>query len=708
MMTTGTSSSLLSLVQLGSMMAVVVLVVPFYSSSCQAAATTTTNKNVHEYRSHPYDDKIGDDHEASVHPLLRTTTTTTTKTAALMSSATTITSSSSSNLKHRQQHFSLEGMGRRFLSSTTTTSNDNTCIIGDGYQQYTFQHGESLGNLFETRCSNPDGSSGSTSSTNNIEFPCYCNVNKYPVSIECPYCAFTTNEIETYQDDGLPVNKVVCAKHDQTIQFTNKDNIYQSCSCHIPKDSISPPITQCETIASPNQCTIELSDGTVKFLERGESYGDYLPTRCTTPTRIIVNNGGGGGGGNDDFPCYCDPDLPNKINCPYCPLLDYATVVVDDDLTGTIVTTTDPQLVCARHDEIIEIVDETLQDKYHCSCSIPDNDDHDDGTTYPKEATTNCIKVTPEPSVSPTTNPTRTASPTITSTIGGGNGGINPPTATPSESLLNRPTDRPIPRVTSSPTAVVVAPPSPISILPPVFDINDRGCFINNVQHPDGGSTLEFVKAGNSFGDLVTGPCGSSEDWPTYCNPDLPGGTTQEYPYCIFVAAALSSSSSAAGLSSTTASASSSAATAIRGSDETIGTNPLDNDGGGGGGDNVRIGSGRDIVCARDGEEVTFTSALTGKEQTCSCFYFSSTLGALSSCQQDDNIAGDGAGSSPTSTTSPPVSTPSSGDPDRDPSSGSDFTSVLLMPTTRYGYFTSRLTAVVSLTTVLTVLLGLL
>ena len=679
-MKAGTSSSSLSssLVQLWLMVVVVFVVVPYPYLSCVATAAATNNYD--DYRSHL--------HRITAHPLLRTTTAA----AAVESAATATTSSPKAKLQ--LDHPSI-GIGSRFLSTTT---NDNTCIIGDVYEQYTFQHGESLGTLFETRCSNPDGSSTSTSisTTTTNEFPCYCNVNKYPVSIECPYCAFNTNEIETYQDDGLPVNKVVCAKHDETIQFTNADNIHQSCSCHIPVDGISPPITQCETIASsPNQCTIELSDGSVKFLERGESYGDYLPTRCTTPTRISGggSNGGSSTSGMDDFPCYCDPDLPNKINCPYCPLLDYASVV--DDLTGT--TTTDAQLVCARHDEVIEIVDETLTDRYQCTCTIPDND----GTTDQNEATTDCRKVTSEPSVSPTTNPTRTVSPTVRPTIGGGNGGTNPPTATPSESLLNRPTtDRPIPRVTSSPTAVAQAP---ISVLPPVFDINDRGCFINNVQHPGGGSTLEFVKAGNSFGDLVTGPCGSSEDWPTYCNPDLPGGTTQEYPYCIFVAAALSSSS-AAGLSSTVAAASS-ASTATRNSDETIGTNPLDD---GGTGDNIRIGSGRDIVCARDGEEVTFTSALTGKEQTCSCFYFSSTLGALSSCQQDDNIIVP----PPTTTSSQPPasspSSPSSGDPNRDPSSGSDFPSVLLVSTTKYGFFTSRLTSIVSLTTVLAVLIGLL
>ena len=609
------------------LLVVVLVLLTIQTSSCYRIGDSSRSSNLKSIKA------THDDH---LHTILDTapSSSTTTIVSSPATAAKTTTTTKKKMATNSNSHII-----DRFLAD----DEEKTCVVGDGTNQYVFQHGESLGNLFETRCSessSSDSGGSGTTTTTTTNFPCYCNVNKYPVSIECPYCAFNTNEIETYQDDGLPVNKVVCAKHSETIEFINADNIAQSCSCHIPQDGISPPITTCETIAPPNQCTLELSDGTIKYFQRDESYGDYLPTRCNSKSS---GTGSGGNNNDNDFPCYCDPDIPSQIFCPYCPLLDYTQVVVGAGTNDE--SAQQQQLICARQGETIEIIDETLSDKYLCSCEFNDLQFVENNKGEPMK--TNCIKVTPEPTLSPTQTPTRSDTPSITE--GGGNGSIpSPPPAV--ATMTDTPTPQPTKVTTLSPT------PAPISILPPPtpeFDINDRGCFINNIQE-GGGNTLEFVKAGNSFGNLVSGPCGPSDMWPTYCNPDLPGGTTQEYPYCIFVAAKDELSfSSAQGSSS-----GGSSAVTTRNS-ETIGTNPLDNDGIGFGGDgnNPLSRSGREIVCARDGEEVTFKSALTGEIQTCSCFYFSSSLGSLSSCQQDtDFIDDDGKDGDTLAPTTSPIS----------------------------------------------------
>lgn len=70
----------------------------------------------------------------------------------------------------------------------------------------------------------------------------------------------------------------------------------------------------------------------------GESLGENFVTRC---------------GSADDFPCFCNPDLEQQIECPYC---GFAT------LSG--------ELLCAGDNEVVGFVDLTGNEKV-CGCSAP-------------------------------------------------------------------------------------------------------------------------------------------------------------------------------------------------------------------------------------------------------------------------------------------------------------------------------------------------
>jgi hypothetical protein len=590
---------------------------------------------------------------------------------------------------------------------------DNICYIGDGAKQYEFQNGESLGNLFLTRCSNTPSSSSSFKTDNEndnkdaVPFPCFCNTNKYPNVVDCPYCGFETNELE--DNNGLFSKKLVCARHDETIEFVNVDGIAQSCTCHVPLDGITAPIPNCKPIVedTPEQqqkyCILELANGTVVTVAHGASFGTALETQCS-------------GGGSLDYPCFCNTTLPGRgIECPYCPLLDYsplaagtATAAVTTAAAGaattstaatstavSIGTSTDPFLICARDGETVLLTDASRVDQFHCTCSIPD----DPLTSSPHAE---CILITSSPSRVPSEAPTITPSllptsnttttTTNTTTIPPNNATNTTTTTTILPSLAPSSTSQsPSSFITDQPTPTLTLgrPPSPISILPPAFaGENERGCFVNSAM--DG--TLVFVKAGDSLGDLVPpGPCGTSELWPTFCNPDLPGGNSQEYPYCIFLARTkhLVDDNNEAMVASlpifdtennifqtttTTTTTTTVVQTELVGGEETTTTTTtttvvekeeetsaavFDDDtpqrivdsiltsdsqrneiNTNTNGNNNRY-SGREIICARNGEQVSFVAYPTNgqqqqqdEEQECGCLYLSASIGALSSCPQ--------------------------------------------------------------------------
>jgi hypothetical protein len=212
----------------------------------------------------------------------------------------------------------------------------DTCVIDlpDGRTE-SFRRGESL-ELFlpNNRCGD--------------DSPCYCNPD-VSGGIECPYCRFVTEN-----------GDLLCARNGEQVSFVDFNSVTQSCSCEIPYNSPNAePITNCNaeqdgsvqqedgngTTGSPitdtttDVCTLELESGQVITLAYGESYGDYIETRC---------------GSSTEFPCFCNPAMRNQMECPYCGFVQ-----------------ADGELLCAKHNEIVSFND-GVEDQT-CTCEISAN-----------------------------------------------------------------------------------------------------------------------------------------------------------------------------------------------------------------------------------------------------------------------------------------------------------------------------------------------
>lgn len=292
------------------------------------------------------------------------------------------------------------------------SSNNDICEIEstDGITQIFFR-GESVASARPSRCG--------------PEYPCFCDPD-VEGQISCPYCVFPAFG-----------GQLFCAEDGGNLSFRDENGVNRVCSCEISENG--DPVSECRRTSAtlpPEEpdsepaadfCELELDNGDVLIFGRGESYGEFRQTRC---------------GSSSDFPCFCNPDLPGQIYCPYCGF-----------------TNEDGELFCAKDDETISFTDgDSLQT---CSCEIPTNE-------------------------------------------------LSPPITSCSEGEI--PNTR-APGIVPSTTCRVQ---------------NEFGRFVE-------------VDAGESFEELVDGPCGSGEEWPAFCNPGLAiarqtGGDEDfiEYPYCVF------------------------------------------------------------------------------------------------------------------------------------------------------------------------------
>jgi hypothetical protein len=84
--------------------------------------------------------------------------------------------------------------------------NDICTLELDGATQ-TFQNGESFGTELQTRCIDA------------LEYPCFCDTS-LPTRIRCPYCGYPT-----------VTGELVCARLNETIQFTGAANEPTECTC---------------------------------------------------------------------------------------------------------------------------------------------------------------------------------------------------------------------------------------------------------------------------------------------------------------------------------------------------------------------------------------------------------------------------------------------------------------------------------------------
>jgi hypothetical protein len=337
----------------------------------------------------------------------------------------------------------------------------STCTI-DGV---TYQEGESLGDSFSTRC-------GAAS-----DWPCYCSPTLDP-PVECPYC-------------GIPDlgQGLVCARDGESVSIVNLDGIQQLCSCNV--GSTGTPEQTCVDQGDDEEvCTIEVFDGRQVEFENGESFGQFLPTRCK--------------GGGEDYPCFCNTSLPDQVECPYCTFVD-----VSGDL------------VCARSNETI-IYEDTLDDFIQCTCF--------DGTfsSCLPVAPTVPVATTRSPTISPTILDGETSSPSVPSSAL-----QSPMPSTAASSLAPTTTDSIVRQPTIPPSRAPIVDFDKASLLgparPPIPELQIGGCL-----YPDAVSkSFEFIEEGAVFGQEISGPCSPHSEWPVYCNPNIPGGGL-EYPYCVF------------------------------------------------------------------------------------------------------------------------------------------------------------------------------
>ena len=246
------------------------------------------------------------------------------------------------------------------------------CDIGDGY---IYREDEVLG-TFETRCGSIE------------QFPCYCAPDLDP-PISCPYCGFHS-EISNGKEERLQQSKSVnlfCLQDGEKSDpfvASEKDKTVQQCYCNLEGDI---PVSTCHSASSSDKdlsrspdaiegtenktipyetleenettdieattnsnesskqdiCTLELDSGEIKTFQRGESYGDFLPNECQQPSR---------------FPCRCNPDLYDQIECPYCSF-----------------RTDNGDLVCAEHDQTVSffVPGSESRDVETCTCWVPED-----------------------------------------------------------------------------------------------------------------------------------------------------------------------------------------------------------------------------------------------------------------------------------------------------------------------------------------------
>lgn len=376
------------------------------------------------------------------------------------------------------------------LSGTSLSFAQDTCDF-DGQ---IFQRGDNVASAIFNRCYAAE------------THPCVCNPDKSS-QIDCLFCAFSTNS-------GI----LRCANHNQEITFMNLQDVGRRCTCSV--DSNNVPSSTCVDDPSAEQCSITLSDGSIFTQPPGQQFG--RESRC---------------GATSDFPCICNPNVPNGIECPYC---GFATKTQG--------------LLCLKDGES-RLFDNINGVRTMCSCEIPDPVD------LPIQE---CVTVpTAAPVVSPQAGCTlldATTGESVFVNDGDPLGDLyvsncGAPQDWPCFCNVNLSDQIECPycEITQPDATTVCQIPNEIAT-----SINSNGqsqtCKCQLGSNADARPTLECDEFPTSaptvptagctvpgtsdtianlqmFGEEVTGACGSYLSWPSFCNTQLQGSQI-EYPYC--------------------------------------------------------------------------------------------------------------------------------------------------------------------------------
>jgi hypothetical protein len=380
------------------------------------------------------------------------------------------------------------------LSSSSSNVQAQTTCDFDGQ---IFQRGDNVASAFLNRCFAAE------------THVCVCNPDNLS-QVDCLFCAFPTNS-----------DILRCANHNQEVTFIDLDDVGQRCTCSVDSTTNVASST-CVEDPSVEQCSIMRDDGTIFTQPPGQQFGRQ--SRC---------------GFTSDFPCICNPNVPNGIECPYC---SFATKTQG--------------LLCLTDGES-RLFDNINGLRTECSCEIP----------FPFDLPIQeCVTVpTAAPVVGPTTGCTLLDAATGLSVfVNDGDplgdlavSNCGSPEEWPCFCNVNLPPDQiecpycEIPQADGSnvcqirdeiattinakgqsqtckcgggdtlPTLECGAFPTPAPVVP-VLD----GCIV------PGTNPTKMVGNMERFGQEVTGPCGSYLNWPSFCNLQLDNQV--EYPYCQF------------------------------------------------------------------------------------------------------------------------------------------------------------------------------
>jgi hypothetical protein len=149
------------------------------------------------------------------------------------------------------------------------------------------------------------------------DFPCFCDVS-LEAKVFCPYCRIPQGD-----------NIFICAYENSRVAFQDMDTgDMKNCQCSIEDPSLPGTLTECSGVAGPDApeegCTTSLESGEDVFTKNGDAFGELIEGEC---------------GNWDEFPAFCNTDMVDGIEYPYCQYIsDEGLVCAKDGETVTYTT----------------------------------------------------------------------------------------------------------------------------------------------------------------------------------------------------------------------------------------------------------------------------------------------------------------------------------------------------------------------------------
>ena len=227
-----------------------------------------------------------------------------------------------------------------FQGASTVVAMPHECVFpGEGDSIVVFQPGESVHSYKPSRCQDSES------------FPCICNPDA-PGQIECPFCWIS-----------IESENVLCIDDGDSLTYTNPKGEEQTCGCTLSTIEFNAFSTDCHpsTKSTTRSETIENEFGLAAAEEDLNIFSDG--DKCTIDgvayfrgQKLGFSHDSGCSGSSFDYQCYCNPDKPDQIDCPYC----YFDVQGSDDP------------ICLRDGEIVTF-DDMMGNARTCGCSVPEN-----------------------------------------------------------------------------------------------------------------------------------------------------------------------------------------------------------------------------------------------------------------------------------------------------------------------------------------------